>query len=438
MELQNLDALIEETELPQEFDGIPVFIVGGAVRDTLRGVDVEDIDLMVAEVPIEEMRARKGFREIDSPNNDTFGVFQDSLGREVALAREERSTGDGHDEFEIEPVPASVEAGEAAHRDLKRRDFTVNAMALDARWGVVLDPHDGFTDLQNGVVRAVDSTAFRQDPLRIIRGARFAARLDAEIEEHTLEQMSLMVGKLDALPEERIRMELEKALVQADEPSQFFEILDDVGALETAFPELAELRGVSAGPDEFHKEEDTFVHTMMVLDEMSELRPDDELAMLMAIAHDLGKAVTDDGSDSHGGHGKEGDRVAANMAVRLSMSNEQRNAMREAARHHMKFHDITDLRTSTVVEMVQQIDHMDRMFDLARADSAGRIPSTEWRDVDAKRRVSAAEYAVNRIGGQFLIDDGHDPEEMGGEEFGNLLHQRRVELARAVGGGKEA
>lgn len=433
MELQNLDALIEETELPEQFDGLPVFIVGGAVRDAIRGVSSEDVDLMVAEVTPQEMLDR-GFREIDSPNNDTFAVFQDELGREVAIAREETPSDEGdnpHTAFDITPVPASVEAGEAAHRDLKRRDFTVNAMALDARWGVVLDPHDGFTDLQNRVIRAVDSTAFRQDPLRIVRGARFAARLDAEIEDHTLEQMRLMSGKLESLPPERIRMEMEKAFKQADEPSHFFTWLDEADALQTAFPELAQLQGVPAGPDEFHEEGDSFIHTMLVLDEMAHLRPNDTLAMLMAIAHDLGKGVTNEEDlPGHPTHVKNGKRIAGEMADRLSMSNEQRNAMKEAARFHMRFHDVDDLRASTVVEMWEQMDEFHRLWDLALADSKGRIP--EGDPPEGFDRFAAARKAIDEWTGQRLIDEGYDPDEMGGENFGNLLHQKRVERMREI------
>lgn len=432
MELQNLDALIEDTELPEEFDGLPVFIVGGAVRDTLRGVGAEDIDLMVAETTPNEMR-RRGFREIDSANNDTFGVFQDSLKREVALAREEESTGDGHDEFAVEPVPASVEAGEAVSRDLERRDFTVNAMALDVRWETLHDPRGGVQDLEDGVLRAVNADAFKQDPLRILRGARFAARLDVEIDDTTKGAMWESVTKLPSLPQERVRMEMEKALVQADEPSRFFEILHEVAALDYTFPELYDLMGVPAGPPEFHKEGDSFDHTMMVLDEMSELRPNDELALLMALAHDLGKGVTSEMMlPSHHNHGTSGIPIVESMADRLSLSNEQENAMVEACRLHMRFHDVEGLRASTVVEMWQNMDHFHRLWDLAVADSRGREPQRE--PPTAFDRFDAARRAVDEWTGQRLIDEGYSPDDMGGEEFGALLRQRRVERMRELEG----
>jgi tRNA nucleotidyltransferase (CCA-adding enzyme) len=192
MNVNNLDDL--EIELPDEFDGLPVFAVGGVVRDTIRGVESNDIDLMVAETSPSEMKER-GFTEVDN-DNDTLGVFIDSLGREVALAREESSTGDGHTEFDVEPVPETVEASEAVHRDSERRDLTVNALIYDTRHGVLHDPHDGLQDLEDEVIRAVNGDSFKQDPLRIIRAARFAARLEFEIDPTTKKLMEEAVDGL--------------------------------------------------------------------------------------------------------------------------------------------------------------------------------------------------------------------------------------------------
>jgi tRNA nucleotidyltransferase (CCA-adding enzyme) len=302
-------------------------------------------------------------------------------------------------------------------------------MALDVRWGTFHDPYDGLQDLEDNILRAVNTDAFKQDPLRILRGARFAARLDADIDDTTKRVMRESVTKLSSLPQERVRMEMEKALVQADEPSRFFEVLDDIGALKTTFPELYDLMGVSAGPDEFHKEEDAFVHTMMVLDEMSKLRPNDALAGLMALAHDLGKAKTA-GGQNHGGHCKKGMDIVSKMASRLSMSNEQERAMREASRLHMRFHNIDELRASTVVKTWEEMNHFHRMLDLAIADSRGRIPSGGSPQGKILARFGAAKAAVEEWDGERLIEEGYDPDEMGGKEFGDLLHQKRVELMR--------
>ncbi len=443
MDIENLDKL--DVELPSEYENLPVFVVGGAVRDAIRGVEFHDIDLMVAEVSPDEMRER-GFREIDSANNETFGVFQDSLKREVALAREESpkeipdsEDSNPHTAFDIEPVDADVRAREALLRDLKRRDFTVNAMAFDARWETLHNPRGGVQDLEDGILRAVNADAFKQDPLRILRGARFAARLDAEIDDTTKGAMWESAPSLTALPQERVRMEMEKALVQADEPSRFFHVMDEVAALYRTFPEVYDLMDVPAGPPEFHEEGSTFDHTMMVLDEMSHLRQNDELALLMALAHDFGKALTaEEDLPHHYTHGKNGMTVVERMSERLAFSNEQETAMKEASRFHMRFHDIAELRSATIIEMWQQMDHFHRLWDLAVADANGRKPQGKPPSQSDFRRFAAARSACAEWTGQRLIDEGYDPQELGGEEFGNLLKQKRVERMRELEGNQKS
>lgn len=430
MNIENIS--FEEIALPEEFDGLPAFVVGGFVRDKLRGVEPTDADLMVAEVSPEEMRER-GFREIDSPNNDTFAVFHDSFGREVAIAREETSTGDGHRDFDVTPVPPDVPASEAVSRDLQRRDFTINSMAVDLRHGVLHDPYGGVMDLVNSVIRAVSASSFEEDPLRIIRGARFAARIGADLDETTAELMRDSVQGIVDLPEERIRMELEKALVQSEDPQVFFDVLSSVDALELTYPEAAALRGVPAGPKAYHKEGDSYEHTMKVIRQMKELRPNDSLALLMALGHDFGKASTPKEEwPSHSDHAKRGVKIVDEMASRLSMSNEQRKAMREASMHHMTLLQMDDLRESTVIDLWENLRLRDRMFDLMIADARGRTPPSDAPRWSFIVRMAAAKIACEEWTGSKLIEEGYRPEDMGGEEFGNLLRQKRVEEMRAI------
>lgn len=427
---------IDQSELPRlrdEFEGIPkVLFVGGWARDWFRkNVTPTDVDIMVVGVSEDEL-LRRGFQPVNSANNDTFGVFFDTLGREVAMAREEVSTGEGHRSFDVEPIDADVDPREAIERDLRRRDFTVNAIAFD-REGFLWDPHHGVRDLDAGLIRAVDDNAFVHDPLRILRGARFAARLDADIASDTLALMQSMTDALTTLPQERVRMEMEKALVQAGEPSQFFDILNIVGALDVTFPELNALRGVPAGPPEFHEEGTAFRHTMMVLDEMVALRSNDELAALMAIAHDIGKGTTPEAMlPSHHQHGKRGLDVIEAMAERLSMSNEQEKVMKDAARWHMPVADIEDLRESTVINLLNEVRDPSRLVSLAAADALGRRPQGDFNQADAFRRFANASQAISEWHGGRLIEEGYDPDEMGGEQFGNLLHQKRVERMREL------
>lgn len=231
-----------------------------------------------------------------------------------------------------------------------------------------------------------------------------------------------------SLPPERYRLELEKTFKQAENPSKFFRILDEVGALEKTFPELAKLINVPAGPPEHHQEGSAFEHTMMVLDEMHELRPNDELALLMAMAHDLGKSKTPTETlPNHYGHGENGARQSREMFARLAMSREQVNAMKEATRHHMRLQNIEEMRDSTVLSTWQNLRFPDRMIDLLEADARGRIPEGDFDRELIESRFEQAQRAFNEVTGQDLIDEGYSPDEMGGEEFGNLVHQRRVE-----------
>ena len=416
----NLDELASSIELPEEFDGLPVFAVGGAVRDVLLGNEPHDIDLLVTEVSPDEMKKR-GFREINSPNNHTFGVFMDSLGREVALPREE-----------VDIVSEDVRTSEAIERDLKRRDFTINAMALDLRHKTLHDPHGGQGALDNKVLRHV-SDAFRDDPLRILRGARFAARFDFQLAHETKVAMHESVDELVGLPAERSRLELEKVLVEADQPRIFFDVLSDVGALRNTFPEIFALQDVPAGPAEHHREGDAFEHTMRVLQEMKKLRPNDEIALLMALFHDVGKEATPvDELPHHHNHAENGVNVMDDAAKRLSLSNRQERACKEACSEHMKMHKLAEMNDTTVLKFWQNLHNSQRMIDLAIADELGREPQGAFPLVQAEKQHKLVKRVCAEIRGKDLIEQGYDPAEMGGEEFGDLLHQKRVELMREL------
>lgn len=430
--MSNIDPdRLEDSDIPlpdEQFQGLPVFVCGGWVRDTIRGEQATDIDLMVAETTPSEMRER-GFTEVDNSGNDTFAVFIDDLDREVAIAREEVSTGTGHDEFEVEPVPETVEASEAVSRDLERRDFSINAMAFDLRWEVLHDPHNGLSDLQSERIRHV-SDAFRDDPLRILRGARFAARLDFDVAIETKRIMSEFVEDLEDLPGERVRMEASKNFREAKEPRKFFDILTEVGALPHSFPELAALRLVAAGPSEYHQEGTAWEHTLMVLEEMHDLMPNDELALWMALTHDLGKAETpSDELPSHHGHGERGIPIIEDMSDRLAFSNEQERACKEGARQHMRLKNVEEMRDATLFDTWKQVDNRTRLSRLMVADARGREPAGEFAFNELMDAFQRAQDAVAEVSARDLMDDGHDPEE-DGEKFGQLLRQRRIEAMK--------
>jgi tRNA nucleotidyltransferase (CCA-adding enzyme) len=419
--------------LPEEFSGIDVFVVGGWVRDVLRNdAEPSDVDLMVTGVEADELRSKEGFTAVE---NETFPVFFDSLGREVAIAREERSDGSGHTDFDVFAVPAEVNKTEALRRDLLRRDLTVNSMAVNARTGKLFDPHNGKEDLENGIIRHT-SDHFSEDPLRVLRGARFAARLDATIDRNTAVLMRNVAPEISELPEERIRMEMEKNFKQAQAPSRFFRILNDVDALEVSFPRLHRLRNVPAGPPEHHGEGSTFAHTMLVIDRMHTLRGNDPDGLLAALVHDFGKLETPKEEwPSHHGHGDQGLAVAERFANRLSMSNHQRRVMRDACRHHMRLQNIEEMNEATIFDLVAQLHvEPDLLVDLVAADSWGRIPGSVFPQDLARERLQRAVQAMDDVTGRDLIEDGRDPNEIGGEKFGKLLRDRRIERMHTLAG----
>lgn len=429
-------------EAPPEFDGLDWFIVGGFNRDALRGIDRADVDLAVGGVTPEELLDR-GFRPIEGSN---FPVFLDSLGREVAMLREERSTGDHHTDFEAVAIDANVPIAEALERDLERRDLTVNAIASDSETGTMFDPHGGIDDLRDGNIRPV-SDAFLEDPLRVVRAARFAARLDATVVDEAQPLLREATEKIseEAVPPERLAEELRKTFKQAEQPSVFFRVLDaveGVDALARTFPEVGALRGVPAGPPEFHKEGDAFDHTLLVLDEFIQRRPEDVVGGFAALAHDFGKPRTpaDTLPNHHGHDGPRGVAVVEEMADRLRLSNEEEAAMSAAVTQHMKFHDIEDLNATTVLDMVPTLGHslsVEQAVALAEADAAGRLPKGEVNSTMLRNRLQAALTTKEQVTGKDAIDHlGHDPDDVGSdlsiEKMQNQLRQMRAERIRAL------
>lgn len=457
-----LDAL--DIELSEMFDGLDVFVVGGAVRALFTGNPISDIDLMVTGVDPDngEMEAR-GFDLIQN-EEDRFPVFLDDNGREVALARlERRLEADEMDETDEENAHRAFEVVSdedvTVEEDLERRDLTVNAMAValtdterfDA--GDLVDPFDGRADIDAEMVRMVRPESFAEDPLRILRMARFAARLDFEVEDATLDAARENVDGLHDLPRERWGMEVVKAMKQAQRPSRFFRLLDEADALDVVLPELAALKGVPAGPPEFHQEGDAFEHTMCVLDEMADLRPGDHRAMFAALAHDLGKGLTpEEKLPSHPKHHVRGVDLIPDIRDRLVLSSELAGAERHsgggvmgtASRFHMRMHNLDDLNESTLLEMVERlrddyevsnpedepvVTHvtLDELIDLAVADARGREPQGEFDREAARQQFDAALRVLDEVGGAH-VQQNFDPQD--GEHFGELLLQERIRALR--------
>jgi len=318
------------------------YLVGGAVRDQLLGLDVTDRDWVVVGASPEQM-IDKGFK----PVGKDFPVFiKPSTGEEYALARTERKTAKGYQGFSFNTSPDIT-----LEEDLSRRDLTINAMAQDEN-GEIIDPFQGQADLKNGVLRHV-SDAFVEDPVRILRVARFAAKFNFDVDDSTLELMQTMTsnGEVDALVPERVWSEMHKALL-TKHPSKFIETLRACGALAKILPEIDDLFGVPQ-PPKHHPEIDTGVHTLMALEQACKLS-DDPLVRFGALVHDLGKAKTpEDVLPRHIGHEKAGVPVIKALCQRLRIPTKFRELACIVSEYHLHMHKMEELKSSTVLKMLE-------------------------------------------------------------------------------------
>jgi tRNA nucleotidyltransferase (CCA-adding enzyme) len=379
------------------------FVVGGAVRDELLGQPVQDHDWVVVGATPEDMIAQ-GFR----PVGKDFPVFlHPDTHEEYALARTERKTAPGYHGFVFHTAP-DVKLED----DLVRRDLTINAMAR-AEDGTIVDPYDGLQDLRDRVFRHV-SPAFAEDPVRILRLARFAARFpDFTVADTTLALMRRMVeaGEVDALVPERVWQELARGLME-QKPSRMLAVLRDCGALARILPELDALWGVPQPPSH-HPEVDTGVHMMLVIDVAAE-RGYDLPVRFAALMHDLGKGATPPEEwPRHHGHEGEGPRLIADLSKRLRVPTECRDLAVMTAREHGNVSRALELRPNTLVTLFERCDafrkpdRFAQMLLAAECDARGRgdeqheMRSRDYPQapyllsaLDAARAVNAGEVAA--------------------------------------------
>lgn len=327
-----------------------IYCVGGAVRDRLLGLTVQDHDWVVVGSTPEAMVAQ-GFQ----PVGKDFPVFlHPQTHEEYALARTERKTARGYQGFAVYAAPDVT-----LEQDLLRRDFTINAIAQEVddkpADGKLIDPHNGVADLRAGILRHV-SAAFSEDPVRILRAARFAARFGFTIAPETLTLMRNMVnsGEVDALVAERVWQELARGLMEK-KPSRFFETLRSCGALAKIIPEVDALFGVPQ-PEQHHPEIDCGIHTMLVVDDAAQHNYTLEVRFA-ALTHDLGKGNTPkDILPRHIGHELRSVELVKKLSQRLRASSECRDLALLAARYHGDVHRAKELRAETIIKLFQSAD----------------------------------------------------------------------------------
>jgi tRNA nucleotidyltransferase (CCA-adding enzyme) len=371
---------------------LQIYCVGGAVRDGLLKLPVQDRDWVVVGATPEQMVAL-GY----TPVGKDFPVFlHPQTHEEYALARTERKTAMGYKGFAVYAAPEVT-----LEQDLSRRDFTVNAIA-QAEDGSLIDPYNGIADLQAGILRHV-SAAFSEDPVRILRAARFVARFGFSIAPQTLELMRAMVanGEVDALVAERVWQELARGLMEKN-PSRFITTLRDCGALQKILPEVDALFGVPQ-PPQHHPEIDCGIHTMMALDDTA--KHDYALEVrFAALMHDLGKGNTPrDILPRHIGHEARSVDFLRALCDRLRVPGESRDLGLLVARYHGDVHRARELRPDTIVRLFQNCDAWrkpERFVQILQAcasDARGRTghEQDDYPQAQYLQRMLLAAQAVN-------------------------------------------
>jgi len=346
------------------------YLVGGAVRDELLGYPFTEKDWVIVGATVDDMTAA-GYQQVGKD----FPVFlHPDTKEEHALARTERKTAAGYKGFEVHASPDVT-----LEDDLVRRDLTINAIAKDEN-GELIDPYNGIADIENKTLRHV-SAAFAEDPVRILRIARFMARyahLGFTVADETGQLMKNMVaaGEVDALVPERVWQEMQKALSEKT-PSAFISTLRDCGALKRILPELDCLWGIPQ-PEEHHPEIDTGKHTLLVLEQACKLS-DDAQVRFAALLHDLGKGSTPEAEwPRHINHEARGADIVKKVCQRLRIPNEYRDLAERTARFHLHYHRALELKPSTVVKTLEQLDafrkpqRFEKFLLAAEADARGR------------------------------------------------------------------
>ncbi|HUO67048.1 MAG TPA: multifunctional CCA addition/repair protein [Gammaproteobacteria bacterium] len=402
-----------------------VYEVGGAVRDALLGLPVKERDWVVVGSSADELLAQ-GYRRVGKD----FPVFlHPTTNDEYALARTERKVGRGYTGFQFDTA-ATV----TLEQDLERRDLTINAIAR-APDGTLIDPWGGRRDLEARVLRHV-SPAFAEDPLRVLRVARFAARfakLGFTVAPETLRLMAEIVasGEIEALTPERVWQETAKALGE-DDPAAYIEVLRACGALARVFPEVDALFGVPQS-ERWHPEIDTGVHVLLALKIAARLTgaPTVRFAVL---THDVGKAATPPALlPAHHGHERRSEELLAALCARLPVPNRFRDLALHVARHHGTVHRAAELKPRTVLEVIMAVDALrqperfEEFLLACEADMRGRkgLADRPYVQGEIFRTALRAARSVDatRIREERNVD---------GEALGKALHEARLDAVKAA------
>ena len=394
-----------------------IYLVGGAVRDKLLGLPVKDRDWVVIGTTPKKM-IEEGFE----PIGENFPVFlHPKTKEEYALARTERKSGKGYKGFVFYSSPKVT-----LEDDLKRRDLTINAIAEDEN-GELIDPYGGEADLKNGILRHV-SPAFVEDPLRVLRIARFAACFGFKIADETIKLLHIISksNELDTLTPERVWSEMEKALA-GKYPTRFILTLRSCNALKILFPEIDALFGIPQDK-KYHPEIDVGRHTLMALNQSVQLSSD-PIVRFSVLVHDLGKATTPkEQLPNHDGHETRGVNIIDSFCERYKIPNKYHDLAACVSEFHIDCHQIQEMEPKEILERLEKLDAFRRperfkKFLIAcESDSRGRAGFEEKEFPQAKYFLNALEISRG-VNVDLLANKS-----LKGKELGEALRKERIKI----------
>jgi len=410
-------------------DDLNSYLVGGAVRDKLLGHEVYDHDFVVVGTTVEQMLAL-GFSQVGKD----FPVFLHPQTKdEYALARTERKQGQGYTGFVCDASSAVT-----LEEDLLRRDLTINAMAMPFEHtdenSNIIDPYNGQADLENRILRHV-SSAFVEDPLRVLRVARFAARYHQygfTIAKETLQLMTTISnsGELATLSGERIWQEMQRSLAEQF-PEVFFQVLRDCGALEKIWPELNALWGVP-NPEKWHPEICSGIHTMMVLQQSVKLSTKTTVRFA-ALCHDLGKSLTlEENWPRHQGHETSGLALVEKISQQLKVPKDHKILALKVCEFHLHCHKAFDLRASTVIKLFNSLDvwrKPDEFYDFLKActaDFRGRLHNEDKAYPQVDYLTQAFQAALAITAKEFVVQG------LKGIEIKEAINRKRIAVVQEI------
>lgn len=391
--------------------GGKLYLVGGAIRDEIMGEEIYDKDYSVT--GIEKEQFINMFPNA-IPRGKSFEVF-DIDGAEFALARKEKKIGLGHKEFETKTSKEIT-----IEEDLARRDITINAIAKEVLTGKIIDPFNGIQDIKNKTIRAT-TKAFSEDPLRVYRVARIAAKTEFNVEKKTLELMESLKQELNTLSKERVFNEFEKAL-KTDKPSTFFNVLRDANVLDVHFKEIYDLIG-SLQPIEYHPEGDSYNHTMIVVDKSATLTKDVGIRFA-ALVHDLGKGITPKSMyPHHYGHDEKGVEIVQKFGQRIGVPNKWISYGKISAKEHMKggiFYKMTPAKKISFIERVAKSKLGLHGLQIVVIADKCSTRNTNLEDIEFEK---IGKECITKINGKY-IKEKYGIEE--GLKLKEKLHEERI------------